>query len=69
MGLYKRKITVDDQAITSAVNLTLRQSLLPNLLGMLECFTLQLNTGLTGCHPQSQFCSSFGDSRMVCWIL
>lgn len=34
MGLYKRKITVQDDAITSAVHLTLRQSLLPNALGM-----------------------------------
>ncbi|OJJ61743.1 hypothetical protein ASPSYDRAFT_145428 [Aspergillus sydowii CBS 593.65] len=32
MGLYKRKITVNDNAVTSAVNLTLRQSLLPNAL-------------------------------------
>ncbi|KAL2815125.1 major facilitator superfamily domain-containing protein [Aspergillus granulosus] len=32
MGLYKRKITVDDATITTAVNLTLRQSLLPNAL-------------------------------------
>lgn len=34
MGIYKRKITVEDNAITSAVHLTLRQSLLPNALGM-----------------------------------
>lgn len=27
MGLYKRKITVEDRAITSAIHLTLRQSL------------------------------------------
>jgi hypothetical protein len=33
IGLYKRKITVEDSAITSAVHLTLRQSLLPNALG------------------------------------
>ncbi|KAJ6083323.1 hypothetical protein N7467_007458 [Penicillium canescens] len=32
MGIYKRKITVEDNAITSAVHLTLRQSLLPNAL-------------------------------------
>jgi FHS family L-fucose permease-like MFS transporter len=35
MGVYKRKITVEDSAITSAVHLTLRQSLLPNALGTL----------------------------------
>ncbi|KAJ5891990.1 uncharacterized protein N7473_008218 [Penicillium subrubescens] len=32
IGLYKRNITVEDSAITSAVHLTLRQSLLPNAL-------------------------------------
>ncbi|KAL4998635.1 major facilitator superfamily domain-containing protein [Aspergillus recurvatus] len=32
MPLWKRKITVSDDAVTSAVNLTLRQSLLPNAL-------------------------------------
>lgn len=36
MGLYKRKIIVNDNAVTSAVNLTLRQSLLPNALGILD---------------------------------
>jgi hypothetical protein len=34
IGIYKRKITVEDNAITSAVHLNLRQSLLPNALGM-----------------------------------
>lgn len=34
MGLYKRKITVEDSTITSAVHLILRQSLVPNALGM-----------------------------------
>ncbi|KAK2776508.1 hypothetical protein FQN53_002679 [Emmonsiellopsis sp. PD_33] len=32
MGLYQRKITVEDDVVTSAINLTLRQSLIPNLL-------------------------------------
>ncbi|PTU25659.1 hypothetical protein P175DRAFT_0554891 [Aspergillus ochraceoroseus IBT 24754] len=32
MGLYKRKITIRDDTVTSAVSLTLRQSLLPNAL-------------------------------------
>ncbi|KAL4930978.1 major facilitator superfamily domain-containing protein [Aspergillus undulatus] len=32
MGLWNRKITVSDDAVTSAVSLTLRQSLLPNAL-------------------------------------
>ncbi|KAL4920598.1 major facilitator superfamily domain-containing protein [Aspergillus aurantiobrunneus] len=32
MGLYKRKITVSDDTVTTAVNLTLRQSLVPNAL-------------------------------------
>lgn len=35
MGLYKRKITVKDDEVTSAVHLTLRQSLVPNFLGEL----------------------------------
>jgi FHS family L-fucose permease-like MFS transporter len=34
MAIYKKKITVNDGAITSGVHLTLRQSLLPNALGM-----------------------------------
>lgn len=34
MGIFKRKITVKDNAVTSAIHLTLRQSLLPNALGM-----------------------------------
>lgn len=33
MPFYKRKITVSDDVVTSAVHLTLRQSLVPNLLG------------------------------------
>lgn len=33
MGLYKRRIAVADDAVTSAVHLTLRQSLIPNFLG------------------------------------
>ncbi|PGH13520.1 hypothetical protein AJ80_06270 [Polytolypa hystricis UAMH7299] len=32
MAFYKRKITVSDKAVTNAANLTLRQSLIPNLL-------------------------------------
>lgn len=36
MAIYKKKITVEDNAITPAVHLTLRQSLLPNALGMFE---------------------------------
>ncbi|KAJ5308226.1 hypothetical protein N7476_008882 [Penicillium atrosanguineum] len=32
MAIYKKKITVEDSAITSGVHLTLRQSLLPNAL-------------------------------------
>ncbi len=34
MGLWKRKIAVDDTTVTNAANLTLRQSLVPNMLGM-----------------------------------
>lgn len=34
MGLYKRKITVDDGEVTNAAHLTLRQSLIPCFLGM-----------------------------------
>lgn len=35
MGVYfKRNITVEDNAVTSAIHLTLRQSLLPNALGI-----------------------------------
>lgn len=34
MRLWKRQLTVEDNAVTSAVHLTLRQSLFPNLLGM-----------------------------------
>ena len=33
MGWYKRKIIVDDKAITEGVGLTLKQSLLPCTLG------------------------------------
>ncbi|KAK3898844.1 Glucose/galactose transporter [Staphylotrichum tortipilum] len=32
MGLWKRKIAVDDTTVTNAANLTLRQSLVPNML-------------------------------------
>ncbi|KAJ5916475.1 hypothetical protein N7504_000490 [Penicillium tannophilum] len=46
MGLYKRKITVDDTAITSAVNLTLRQSLLPNALVTILFFLWGFGYGL-----------------------
>jgi FHS family L-fucose permease-like MFS transporter len=34
MGLWSRKITVNDDTLTSAAHLTLRQSMIPNLLGM-----------------------------------
>jgi hypothetical protein len=34
MGLYKRKIVVDDKAIGEGAGLTLKQSLLPCFLGM-----------------------------------
>ena len=37
MAIYKKEVTVEDSAITSGVHLTLRQSLLPNALGMFEC--------------------------------
>lgn len=33
VGLYKRKITVADDEVTAAVHLTLRQSIVPCLLG------------------------------------
>lgn len=33
MGLWKRKIVVRDDDVTSAAMLTARQSLVPNLLG------------------------------------
>jgi hypothetical protein len=33
MVFYKRKITVSDDTVTSAAHLTLKQSLVPNLLG------------------------------------
>lgn len=33
MAIYKRKITVADDEVTSAVHLTLRQSLIPCFLG------------------------------------
>jgi MFS transporter, FHS family, L-fucose permease len=35
MAIYKRKIAVSDDTVTSAHNLTVRQSLVPNLLGEL----------------------------------
>lgn len=37
MAWYKRKITVSDDTVTSAANLTLRQSLIPNALGRRLC--------------------------------
>lgn len=40
MAIWNRKITVSDEAVTSAVHLTLRQSLVPNLLG--TSFPIQL---------------------------
>ncbi|KAJ5287544.1 hypothetical protein N7478_003230 [Penicillium angulare] len=46
MGLYNRKITVDDNTITSAVNLTLRQSLFPNLLVTILFFLWGFGYGL-----------------------
>ncbi|KAJ5104046.1 hypothetical protein N7532_004575 [Penicillium argentinense] len=46
MGLYKRKITADDKAITSAVHLTLRQSLLPNALVTILFFLWGFGYGL-----------------------
>lgn len=33
MAIWKRKITVSDDTVTAAVQLTTRQSLVPNLLG------------------------------------
>ncbi|KAJ5211759.1 uncharacterized protein N7498_003405 [Penicillium cinerascens] len=46
MAIYKRKITVDDRAITSGVNLTLRQSLLPNALVTILFFLWGFGYGL-----------------------
>lgn len=34
MAIFKRKITVSDDQVTSAGHLTLRQSMVPNMLGM-----------------------------------
>lgn len=34
IGIFKRKITIDDNSVISAIHLTLRQSLLPNALGV-----------------------------------
>ena len=33
MGLWSRKIVVNDDDVTNAANLTLRQSMVPNMLG------------------------------------
>jgi hypothetical protein len=33
MAIWRRKITVNDDHVTSAVHLTLAQSLIPNFLG------------------------------------
>ncbi|EJT75828.1 hypothetical protein GGTG_05757 [Gaeumannomyces tritici R3-111a-1] len=33
MAIWKRKITVSDDTVTGAVHLTVKQSLVPNLLG------------------------------------
>lgn len=33
-GLWSRKITVSDDTVTNAGLLTLRQSMIPNMLGM-----------------------------------
>ncbi|KAJ5584513.1 uncharacterized protein N7459_004313 [Penicillium hispanicum] len=46
MPLYKRKITVDDGAVTSAVHLTLQQSLFPNALVMILFFLWGFGYGL-----------------------
>jgi len=34
MGLWNRKIAVSDDTVTSAAHLTLRQSMVPNMLGI-----------------------------------
>ncbi|KAJ6143474.1 Major facilitator superfamily domain general substrate transporter [Penicillium samsonianum] len=46
MGIFKRKITVEDNAVTSAIHLTLRQSLLPNALVMILFFLWGFAYGL-----------------------
>ncbi|KAJ6021307.1 hypothetical protein N7540_006811 [Penicillium herquei] len=46
MGCYKRKITVDDSTVTSAINLTLRQSLYPNFLVTILFFLWGFGFGL-----------------------
>ncbi|KAJ5382652.1 hypothetical protein N7517_000563 [Penicillium concentricum] len=46
MGIFKRKITVEDHAVTSAIHLTLRQSLLPNALVMILFFLWGFAYGL-----------------------
>jgi MFS transporter, FHS family, L-fucose permease len=46
MGLYRRKITVSDDTVTSAAHLTLKQSLVPCFLGMLQFLLMSLH-GLT----------------------
>lgn len=68
MAIYKRNITVDDRAITSGVQLTLRQSLLPNALGMFASLPSALLAYLSF-FTQSLSFSSSGDLAMACLIL
>lgn len=68
MAICKRKITVEDRAITSGVHLTLRQSLLPNALGMFVSLPSGLLANLS-VFTQSLSFSSSEDLNMTCLIL
>ena len=69
MGFYKRKITVRDDEVTSAVHLTLKQSLVPCFLGMSHFVLLKFH--LTNMSPQSRFSSSSSKQLMhsICTIV
>jgi len=65
MGLYKRKITVSDDTVTSAVHLTLKQSLVPCFLGMLQVLHTPFHMLI---QRQSPFSSSSGKNFTYLYI-
>lgn len=67
MGFYKRKITVSDDVVTSAVHLTLKQSIIPCLLGKPCASDLSITHILT--ISQSPFSSSSGKLHRTAQLL
>lgn len=45
MGLWNRKVVVSNQAATTASHLTLRQSMIPNMLGTSTGMSREITAG------------------------